>query len=81
MVHNDEDNNSILPFLRASASSGGSRHRTKKKIESAVIETRPGQQKSEFAIYFDNDMVFSRLEQKRFPDAEEIEAIFIKYKR
>ncbi|MGD9809311.1 MAG: Rdx family protein [Deferribacterales bacterium] len=49
----------------------------KNRMDSAIIEIKPGQQKSEFAVYIDDKLAFSRLEQRRYPDAEEIEKIIL----
>ncbi|NJD39605.1 MAG: hypothetical protein FIA89_14980 [Geobacter sp.] len=45
----------------------------KLKTEDVTIEVGP--QKSEFAVFVDEVQVFSRLEQRRFPETDELVAI------
>ena len=44
----------------------------KEKLKTAEITIEAGPQKSEFAILVDDKEVFSRLEQSRFPETEEL---------
>lgn len=39
------------------------------------MTVEPGKQQSEFAVFFDGERVFSRLEQMRFPEAGELIAL------
>jgi selT/selW/selH-like putative selenoprotein len=41
-------------------------------LPQARIEVTAGPQKSEFAVFLDGAPLFSRLEQRRFPEAEEL---------
>jgi predicted Rdx family selenoprotein len=44
----------------------------KEQLQAAEVEIEMGPQKSEFAVFVDEVEVFSRLEQRRFPEADEL---------
>jgi selT/selW/selH-like putative selenoprotein len=44
----------------------------RKEIETAEVVIEPGPLKSEFAVFVDGAPVFSRLEQGRYPEEEEM---------
>lgn len=39
------------------------------------MTVEPGKQQSEFAVFFDGERVFSRLEQLRYPETAELIAL------
>ena len=41
-------------------------------MKTATIEIEVGTEKSEFAVFVDEVAVFSRLEQRRFPETDEL---------
>jgi len=47
----------------------------KEQLQTAEVEIKIGLQKSEFAVFVDEVAVFSRLEQRRFPEADELMGI------
>jgi len=44
----------------------------KEQLKAAEVEMEIGPQKSEFAVFVDEVAVFSRFEQRRFPEADEL---------
>jgi len=46
-----------------------------KQLGDAEIEIVAGEQKSEFAVRIDDRLVFSRLEERRFPELDELLAL------
>jgi hypothetical protein len=50
-------------------------------LKTAVVEIEVGPQKSEFAVFVDEVPVFSRLEQRRFPETDELVEICSKLAR
>jgi len=44
----------------------------KEQLKTAGVELEVGPQKSEFAVFIDDVLVFSRLEQRRFPETDEL---------
>jgi len=42
------------------------------KLGDATVEIEAGTQKSEFAVFVDGEQIFSRLEQRRFPELAEL---------
>jgi hypothetical protein len=46
-----------------------------KNLEDAVVETERGPKQSELAVLVDGELIFSRLEQMRYPEARELIAI------
>ncbi|NTV51089.1 MAG: hypothetical protein HGB32_07745 [Geobacteraceae bacterium] len=44
----------------------------KDKLATAEISIEAGLQKSEFAVFVDEVLMFSRLEQMRFPELDEL---------
>jgi len=47
----------------------------KEQVKTADVAIEVGPQKSEFAVFVDEVQVFSRLEQRRFPETDELVAI------
>ena len=44
----------------------------KEQLKTASVEIEIGPEKSEFAVFVDEVAVFSRLEQRRFPETNEL---------
>jgi hypothetical protein len=47
----------------------------KAKVAGAEVTIEVGPSRSEFAVFVDEVVVFSRMEQRRYPEAEELVAI------
>jgi len=43
-----------------------------KQLGGAKVEIEAGTQKSEFAVFVDGKQIFSRLEQRRYPELDEL---------
>ncbi|MCK4623344.1 MAG: Rdx family protein [Desulfuromonadales bacterium] len=44
----------------------------KDQMQNVEVEIVVGQQKSEFAVFVDDTLAFSRLEQRRFPELDDL---------
>ena len=42
------------------------------KLNGATVEIENGTQKSEFAVFLDENLIFSRLERRRFPELKDV---------
>jgi len=50
----------------------------KEQLQAAEVEIEIGTEKSEFAVFVDDVAVFSRLEERRFPETDELVEICTK---